>query len=69
MLVKHAIVLNRSEEPSSDRNVLFRGVADEDGNPGQTKLWLDQETYIEMGGPVVVTLIVEPGDSLNGDAP
>jgi hypothetical protein len=65
MLTKHALLLERSMEPSNEAGVRFREPADDDGNPGRTKLTLDPDRWQEMGEPDVVTVAVEPEDSLN----
>ena len=65
MLTKYAIVLERSMEPSSEIGVRFIEPADEDRSPGHTKLLLDPATWQDMGEPDMVTVTVEPGDSLN----
>jgi hypothetical protein len=65
MLTKHALLLERSLEPSNEVGVRFNEPADEDGNPGRTKLLLDPDSFQDMGEPDVVTVTVEPGDSLN----
>jgi hypothetical protein len=65
MLTQHKVILERSMEPSSEVGVRFREPADDDGNPGRTKLTLEPDRWQEMGEPDVVTVAVEPGDSLN----
>jgi len=64
MLTKHAIVMERSKEPSFRFGILFVIPPDEDGNPGRDSISLDPNVWRDMGEPNTVTVLIEPGATL-----
>jgi hypothetical protein len=64
MLTKHAIVMSALREPYNATEVVFLTTPDEDTGHRET-MRLSPDAWRDMGEPDVVTVTVEPGDTLN----
>jgi hypothetical protein len=64
MLTKHVIVMTALREPYNATEVVFLTMPDGETGHRET-MRLSPDAWRDMGEPDVVTVTVEPGDSLN----